>query len=116
LGNRDPAAEPLSKQWLSTHSRLTSAAAKRAIAEEFETMGEFAAWACYATTLRTVDHVGESTEESIRRLRPTLIRWFGGEEYIPRYDDDQETLLREDTGEDEEQTDTTGDPSASASG
>ena len=116
LGNRDPAAESLSKQWLSTHSRLTSAAAKRAIAEEFETMGEFTAWACYATTLRTVDHVGESTEESIRRLRPTLIRWFGGEEYIPRYDDDQETLLSEDAGEDKEQTGTTGDPSASASG
>jgi len=23
-----------------------------------------------------------------------LVRWFGGEEYIPRYDDDQETLVR----------------------
>ena len=56
-------------------------------------MGEFSAWACYATTLRAVDHVGESTEESIRHLRPTLIGWFGGEEYIPHYDDNQEMLV-----------------------
>jgi hypothetical protein len=100
-GERDPAAEPFSRQWLSTHGRLTSSAVKRALAEEFETTGEFAAWACYATSLTTVDHVGESMATTIRNLRPTLVRWFGGEEYSPRYDDDQETLVSDDTARDE---------------
>jgi hypothetical protein len=62
-------------------------------------MGEFAAWACYATSLTTVDHVGDSTATTIRGLRPTLVRWFGGEEYIPQYDDDQETLVSDSAGE-----------------
>jgi hypothetical protein len=64
-------------------------------------MGEFAAWACYATSLTSVDHVGESTAKTIRSLRPTLVRWFGGEEHIPRYDDDQETLVTDETDEDD---------------
>jgi hypothetical protein len=51
-------------------------------------MGEFAAWACYATTLTTVDHVEESMVITIRNLRPTLVRWFGGGKYISRYDND----------------------------
>ncbi len=116
-GERDPAAEPFSKQWLSTHGRLTSSAAKRALGEEFETMGEFAAWACYATSLTTVDHVGESTATTIRNLRPTLVRWFGGEEYIPQYDDDQETLVTDDTDEDDGNEEAAeDDPSITASG
>ena len=116
LGERDPSTESFSKQWLSTHGRLTSSAAKRGLADEFETMGEFAAWACYATSLTTVDHVGESTATTIRDLRPTLVRWFGGEEYIPRYDDDQETLLTEDIDEDDGNEEATADdPSVTAS-
>ena len=92
-GELEPATEPFTAEWLATHSRLSSTAAKRALVDEFETMGQFAAWACYATTLTTVDHVGESTAATLRGLRPTLIRWFGGEEYIPRYDDEQATLV-----------------------
>jgi len=93
----DPASEPLSKQWFSTHSRLSSTAAKRALADEFDTMGEFAAWAYYATSLTAIDHVGESTAAAIQKLRPTIVRWFGGQEYIPQYDDEQETLLSDST-------------------
>jgi hypothetical protein len=116
-GERDPAAEPSSTQWLSTHGRLTSSAPKRALGEEFETMGEFAAWACYATSLTTVDHVGDSTATMIRGLRPTLVRWFGGAEYIPQLDDDQETLVAEDTDEDDGSEDAAaGDPSTTAAG
>lgn len=51
---------------------------RAAITDESETISEFAAWACYALTLKTVDYIGESTEES-----------------IPYYDDNQETLLSE---------------------
>jgi hypothetical protein len=116
-GERDPAAEPFSKQWLSTHGRLTSSSAKRALADKFETMGEFAAWACYATSLTTVDHVGDSTATTIRGLRPTLVRWFGGEEYIPQFDDDQETLVTDDTDEDDGNEEAAeDDPSITASG
>ena len=91
-GALDPADEPVSKQWIGTHLGLTAAAAKRALAEEFETMGELAAWVLYATTLTDRRNIGETTANRLRSRRGVFIRWFGGEEYIPQYDDDQQTL------------------------
>jgi hypothetical protein len=91
-GVLDPADEPVSKQWIATHLGLTVAAAKRALAEEFETMGELASWVLYATTLANRKHIGETTAERLRARRDVFIRWFGGEEYIPRCDDEQQTL------------------------
>ena len=91
-GALDPADEPVSKQWVGTHLGLTAAAAKRALAEEFETMGELAAWVLYATTLTDRRNIGETTANRLRSRRGVFIRWFGGEEYIPQYDDDQQTL------------------------
>ena len=88
----DPADESVSKQWIGTHLGLTAAAAKRALAEEFETMGELAAWVLYATTLTDQKNIGETTADRLRSRRSVFIRWFGGEEYIPQYDDDQQTL------------------------
>jgi|APHM01.1.fsa_nt_gi hypothetical protein len=87
----DPADEPVSKRWIATHLGLT-AAAKRALAEEFKTMGKLAGWVLYATTLTDLDYIGETTAERLRCRREVFIRWFGGEEYIPRCDDDQQTL------------------------
>jgi len=91
-GALDPADEPVSKQWVGTHLGLTAAAAKRALAEEFETMGELAAWVLYATTLTDRRNIGETTANRLRSRRGVFIRWFGGEGYIPQYDDDQQTL------------------------
>jgi len=62
------------------------------LAEEFETMGELAAWVLYATTLSDRKNIGETTANRLRSRRGVFIRWFGGEEYIPQYDDDQQTL------------------------
>jgi len=91
-GALNPADEPVSKQWIGTHLDLTAAAAKRALAEEFETMGELAAWVLYATTLSDRKNIGETTANRLRSRRGVFIRWFGGEEYIPQYDDNQQTL------------------------
>jgi hypothetical protein len=91
----NPGDESVSKQWIGTHLGLTAAAAKRALAEEFETMGELAAWVLYATTLTDRDQIGETTADRLRSRRSVFIRWFGGEEYIPHYDDDQQTLSRQ---------------------
>jgi len=55
-------------------------------------MGDLAGWVLYATTLTDRDHIGETTAERLRSRRDVFIRWFGGEEYIPQYDDDQRTL------------------------
>jgi hypothetical protein len=91
-GILDPAEEPVTQQWVSMNLGLTAATAKRTLVSEFETMGELASWVLYATTLTDRPHIGESTAEQLRARRATFVRWFGGEEYIPRYDDDQQTL------------------------
>jgi hypothetical protein len=88
----DPADEPVSKQWIGSHLGLTATAAKRALADDFETMGDLAGWVLYATTLTDRDQIGETTAERLRSRRGVFIRWFGGEEHIPRCDDDQQTL------------------------
>jgi hypothetical protein len=98
-GTLDPAEEPVTKQWVSMNLGLTAAAAKRTLMSEFETMGELASWVLYATSLTDRSHIGESTAKRLRARRATFIRWFGGEEYIPTYDDDQQTLTVTGSGE-----------------
>jgi len=88
----DPAEEPVTQQWVSMNLGLTAASAKRTLVSEFETMGELASCALYATTLTDRPHIGESTATQLRARRATFIRWFGGEEYIPAYDDNQRML------------------------
>jgi hypothetical protein len=70
----------------------TAAAAKRALADDFETMSDLAGWVLHTTTLTDRDQIGETTAERLRSRRGVFIRWFGGEECIPRCDDDQQTL------------------------
>jgi hypothetical protein len=91
-GTLDPAEEPVTQQWVSMNLGLTSGAAKRTLMSEFETMGELASWVLYATSLTDRPHIDQSTAEQLRARRATFIRWFGGEAYIPTYDDDQQTL------------------------
>ena len=98
-GTLDPAEEPVTQQWVSMNLGLTAATAKRTLVSEFETMSELASWVLYATTLTDRPHIGESTAEQLRARRATFLRWLGGEEYIPTYDDDQQTLTVTDSGE-----------------
>ena len=91
-GELDPAAEPVSKQWVVGNLSLAAPTAKQVLVDQFETMGELAAWVLYAKTLTDRPHIGETTAERLRGGRDVFIRWFGGEEYIPQCDDDQQTL------------------------
>ncbi|MFC6942826.1 DUF6166 domain-containing protein [Salinirubellus sp. GCM10025818] len=104
-GTLDPAEEPVTQQWVSMNLGLTAGAAKRALVSEFETMGELASWVLYATSLTDRPHIDGSTAKQLRARRATFIRWFGGEEYIPQYDDDQQTLTATDSGGTEQSVD-----------
>jgi hypothetical protein len=116
-GALDPAAEPVTQQWVSMNLGLTAAAAKRTLVTEFETMGELAGWALYALSLTDRPNIGEATARRLRARRATFVRWFGGEEYIPAYDDEQETLVTDDTDEEDgNEKAAADDPSATASG
>lgn len=87
-GKLDPAAEPLTWNWLSDWSRLSNTQAFTSLLDEFETMGEFAGWVLYATDLTQLSGIGEKTATRLRRLEPRLVKWFGGRENIPYYDDE----------------------------
>lgn len=91
-GELDPAAEPLTWNWLSDWTRLSNTQAFKSILEEFETMGEFTGWVLYSTDLTQLPGIGEKTATHLRRLESRLVKWFGGRENIPYYDDDQTSL------------------------
>jgi hypothetical protein len=74
-----------------------SSAARNTLKTKFETMGDLAAWVMYCRNHSGLKGISDTSAEKIRDSRSNFVRYFGGEDYIPAFDD--ETLsLQEVTG------------------
>lgn len=64
-----------------------SSNARQTLSKNFETMGDLAGWVCYGRNHSHMDGISEAAARQIRDARSEFIRYFGGEEHIPEYDD-----------------------------
>lgn len=103
-GEVDPAEDPVQRSDLYHLVGDVSSTARRTLAEEFETMGDLAGWVCYGRNHSRMDGISETSARQLRDARDAFIRYFGGEEYIPEYDDGYRSLDEAVTYNDEQQT------------
>lgn len=102
-GAVDPAEDRVQRSNLYHMLSGVSSNARQTLAKNFETMGDFASWVCYGRNHSHMDGISEAAAQQIRNARPEFIRYFGGEEYIPEYDDGYLTF-NEVVMDDEQQT------------
>ena len=77
------ADESVSKQWVVGNISLAAPTAKQVLVDQFETMGELAAWVLYAKTLTDRPHIGETTTERLRGGRDVFIRCSAARSTFP---------------------------------
>lgn len=93
-GDMNPASESTSGNSLYHLLPGLPSTARNTLQQEFKTMGELAAWVMYCRNHAGLKGISDTSAEKIRDARPNIVQYFGGEDYIPAYDD--ETLsLRE---------------------
>ena len=102
-GAVDPAEDRVQRSHLYHMLSDVSSNARQTLSKNFETMGDLAGWVCYGRNHSHMDGISEAAARQIRDARPEFIRYFGGEEYIPEYDDGYLTF-DEVIGDDEQQT------------
>lgn len=103
-GEVDPAEDPVQRSDLYHLVGELSSTARKTLATEFETMGELAGWVCYGRNHSRMDGISENSARRIRDARDAFIRYFGGEEYIPEFDDGYRSLDEAVTRNDNQQT------------
>lgn len=86
-GTVDPAEDRVQRSYLYHMLSDVSSNARQTLAKNFETMGDIVGWVCYGRNHSHMDGISEAAAQQIRDARPEFVRYFGGEEYIPEYDD-----------------------------
>jgi hypothetical protein len=86
-GEVDPAEDRVQRSHLYHMLSDVSSNARQTLSKNFETMGDLAGWICYSRNHSHMDGISEAAARKLRDARPEFIRYFGGEEYIPEYDD-----------------------------
>lgn len=69
-----------------------SSSARQKLAKNFDTMGDLAGWVLYGRHHSGMSGITDDAAKSIRNSRPAFIRYFGGEEYIPKPDTQEMAL------------------------
>lgn len=92
-GDEDPSSVSVSSGTLYRVKGLSIPSnAHRTLVREFDTMGELAAWICFARHHHRLNGISEATAEKLRASRRGFIQYFGGEEYIPDHEGREMTL------------------------
>lgn len=92
-GEEDPASDSVSSGTLyGINSLDIPSNARRALVKQFDSMGELAAWVCYGRNHSQLAGISNETAEKICDSWPGFVQYFGGEEYIPDHDPEQQSL------------------------
>jgi len=95
-GEEDPASDGVSSSTLYRIDGLDIPSnARRTLVKQFTSIGELAAWVCYGRNHSQLSGISDATAEKIRDSCPGFIKYFGGEEYIPDHDPQQQSLSHE---------------------
>ena len=86
-GTVDPAEDRVQRSHLYHMLSDVSSNARQTLGKNFETMGDLAGWIYYGRNHSHMDGISEAAARQIRDARSEFVRYFGGEEYIPTYDD-----------------------------
>ena len=86
-GSIDPDDDSVQRSHLYHMIGNASSNARQVLAAEFDTMGDLAGWVYYGRNHARVKGISKATARHIRDARCEFVRYFGGAEYIPEFDD-----------------------------
>lgn len=103
-GSIDPADDSVQRSRLYHMLGNASSNARQVLAAEFESMGDLAGWVYYGRNHARMTGISKAAARHIRDARCEFVRYFGGEEYIPEFDDGYHSLGTTGGADDEQQS------------